>query len=582
LAVGCAALLGALWVTWLALDATRARTHLDEAAALVMSLQGEVASGDREAATAKLADLQAHSGEAFRATRGPHWWLASLVPGAGPNVRAVQVVADVVDDLATDALPGLLEVTEIVDPTSLAPSNGRFDLAPLTAAAPAVVAADAEVQRAAARVAGIDEGGLWPLIARPVADLHARLRSVAATTATASRAVQLLPPMLGADGSREYLLLVQNNAEPRASGGMPGAVVLLRAVDGAVQVVEQRTAGGVLSGLPAPALPLTPAERSLFGEGLGVYMANVTFTPDFPRTGELARAIWQHGFGGDVDGVISIDPGAMALLLEATGTVPLPPGPMTTAAGGALTSDNAVDLLLNVVYREVEDLAAQDAFFATTGAAVFGAVLGGGGEPEAVVDALTEATRQGRLKVWSAREEEQALISGTALSGELDGVQGLSPVVGVYLNDGTGSKIGYYLRADVTATTTTCHPDGSQTLAVDVSLTSAAPPDVADLPFYISGGSVLPPGEMRMNLLLYAPEGGVVEDVELADDVPGVFSAAHDGLAVVGSTVELSPGETARLRYTVRSGAGQVGAPVLRVTPLASEHTLTVQHAACS
>ncbi len=54
-----------------------------------------------------------------------------------------------------------------------------------------------------------------------------RLAKVSLTTATAARAVRLLPPMLGADGPREYLLLVQNNAEQRATGGIPGSVVQL-------------------------------------------------------------------------------------------------------------------------------------------------------------------------------------------------------------------------------------------------------------------------------------------------------------------------------------------------------------------
>ncbi len=46
------------------------------------------------------------------------------------------------------------------------------------------------------------------------------------------------------------------------------------------------------------------------------------------------------------------------------------------------------------------------------------------------------------------------------LSGELVGVQGTSPVIGVYLNDGSAAKISYYLRTDVVATSTKCRPDG--------------------------------------------------------------------------------------------------------------------------
>ena len=117
--------------------------------------------------------------------------------------------------------------------------KGRIDLKPLVKAEPKVVAANAEVQTAARRLDRINPNGLLEAVASPLVDLRAQVAKVALTTATAARAVQLLPPMLGADGPREYLLLVQNNAEQRATGGIPGSVILLRAVDGAVKVVEQ-------------------------------------------------------------------------------------------------------------------------------------------------------------------------------------------------------------------------------------------------------------------------------------------------------------------------------------------------------
>jgi len=52
-------------------------------------------------------------------------------------------------------------------------------------------------------------------------------------------------------------------------------------------------------------------------------------------------------------------------------------------------------------------------------------------------------------------------------------------VIGVYLNDGTAAKVGYYLRTDVIATSTQCRPDGSQEVTVRVTLTSTAPANAA-------------------------------------------------------------------------------------------------------
>ncbi|HEY3438838.1 MAG TPA: DUF4012 domain-containing protein [Actinotalea sp.] len=556
------------WAVWLGVDALRARTDLVEAAALVGRLQDEVLSGDRGAAGQTLTQLQARSAAARDTTHGPHWSLASRLPWVGAEVHAVQVVSEVVDGLAVKALPGLLDATALVDPSTLAPVGGRVDLAPLEAAAPAVLAADRELQQASTRLADLQGDDLWGAVARPVDDLTAKVDGVAATTATAARAVRLLPAMLGADGPRTYLLLVQNTAEPRATGGIPGAVILLRAQDGAVQVVEQR-AGGPLIDLPSPVLPLTSAESALFGDDLAADMRDVTFTPDFPRSAQIARAIWSQQVGGDVDGVLSVDPQALGLVLGSTGPVPIEPGPVADAAGGALTSANAASVLLSTVYLALADPPAQDAFFARTAASVFAAVATGQGGAGSTVQALAEAARQGRLMVWSAHPEEQEDLAGTVLSGELLGRHGATPVVGLYVNDAHADKMGFYLRTEVAVDSTACRADGSQALTVTVRLTSTAPAGGEGLPPYVTGTDAeLPAGDLRMNVLLYAPAGGRVEGVTVSTGEPGVTSQVHDGLAVAGRTVQISPGENVILRVDVTTGPNQTNPVEIRTTPL--------------
>jgi len=547
-------------VVWVGADALKARSELKAAAAQVHVLQGQVEKGDRKAAKVTLASLQAHAAVAQAKTHGPAWSAVGALPWIGPNVSAVQTVSEVIDGLAVNALPTLMDATSVVDPTTLAPVKGRVDLKPLVKAAPKVVAANTEMQTAARSLDAIDPQPLLAAVAAPLADLRTQVAKVALTTATAARAVQLLPPMLGADGPREYLLLVQNNAEQRATGGV-STLILLRAVDGAVKVVQTRSAGGNLANLPKPILPLTTAEQSLFSNVLGIYMADVTMTPDFPRSGQLARAIWRQQVGTDLDGVLSIDPGALANVLGAT-------GPVKLATGQLLTSNNAAQVLMNTVYLKILSATKQDEFFAATAASVFHAVISGQGKPAAIVDALAQSAREGRLMVWSAHRDEQALLSGTVLSGELVGVQGHSPVIGVYLNDGTAAKIGYYLRTDVTATPTGCHPDGSQDVNVKVTLTNTAPANAADLPPYIASGNVIPKGQVRTNVLVYAPTGGRVDDVRASSGEQGVFSQIHNGLLVIAKTIQLKPAQRVVIDYHIVTGPGQPETPILRLTPV--------------
>lgn len=42
---------------------------------------------------------------------------------------------------------------------------------------------------------------------------------------------------------------------------------------------------------------LTAEERMLFTDKLGTDIRDVNFTPDFPRTGEIIRAMWAIQYG---------------------------------------------------------------------------------------------------------------------------------------------------------------------------------------------------------------------------------------------------------------------------------------------
>ncbi|GEK21493.1 DUF4012 domain-containing protein [Cellulomonas xylanilytica] len=574
--VGCAvALVVVIGLgAWLAVDAKRAADALQAARTDVQDLQEQVRAGDSESADRTLLQLQAHSSTAARATTGPVWTLAGSVPWVGANVDAVQTVAQAVDDLAQHALPSLMQATTLVDPGALAPVNGRVDLAPLQEAAPAIVAADESVQITAEQLDALDTSALLGFVAEPVETLRNQVADVAVTTATASRAAQLVPAMLGADGPRNYLVLVQNNAEQRATGGIPGSVLHLRADAGAVTVVQTR-AGGSLSGLTEPALPLTDAELSLFGPLLGTDMRDVTFTPDFPRSGALAKAIWEQEVGGTIDGVLSVDPVALGLVLDAT-------GPVELSDGTTLSGDDAAQRLLNQVYLDLEDPQDQDAFFADTASSVFAAVVGGQGDAPAVMDALAEAARQGRFMVWSTLEGEQDLLAPTVLGGALRGVDGDSAVIGVFLNDGTQAKLGYYLDLTIDAEATECRPDGSQIVHAVVTLQYDAPPDAAGLPPYLVGlDNIVPLGDIRTNVLVYAPDGGGIDSVRVKPDPQGLHAQLHDDLGVGGRTFTFIPGESGTLDLDIVTGKEQRADVHIRSTPTARQKGDAIVASAC-
>lgn len=533
-------------------QARSAYVHLTAAKERIPQLREQIVNGD-PAADETAEAFAEDTGKARTAVAGPHWAVLAAVPWVGPNVEAVRTVTDAADDLAVDALPELLQAAEVMDPANLAPTNGRVPLAPIQAAAPHVGALQQEIAAADELLAEIETGDLHERLRAPVTDLVATMSDLRAQTTTAAKAARLLPPMLGAESPRHYLLMAQNNSELRALGGMPGAAILIRVDDGRVELVEQRTAGeaGVFA---EPVTHLTDAERTLYGTQLGRYFSNVTSTPDFPRAAQLARTMWRRTTGVTVDGVASVDPYALQLLLRAN-------GPVTLADGRTLDGRNAARILLNEVYK-VLDPEAQDQFFATAAAAIFDKVMSGT-DARATAAALAEATSHGRLMLWSADPAEQKALGSTSLGGTLQGSRGNTPVVGVYLHDQSRAKMDYYQYVDVEIRPA-CEP--GDTVRLEVTLRSDLPRDITDMPPSVIG-TKLPPGHIRTAVLVYAPDGGLVTEARTSQASNWVSTHRHAGLHVTSRVVDLRPGRPVRLHYELSVPDHPVGTVALRMTP---------------
>jgi hypothetical protein len=365
--------------------------------------------------------------------------------------------------------------------------------------------------------------------------------------------------MLGADGPRDYLVLVQNNAEPRALGGIVGTVLVLHADQGRIELTGQLPANKV-GPFRTPAAELTEDERAVFGAKLGRWMQNVTSTPDFPRTAQIARAMWAAETGQTVDGVLATDPAALAEVLKAD-------GPVRAGSGPQLLGSDLVSYLINGIYlTETPDSA--DLIFADIAESAFASLSTGSGEPGGMVEALAASAREGRLLVWSAEPAEADLLEGTVLDGGLRGVNGSRPVVGVFTHGLQMAKIGYYLDTAVDVVERETRPDGSRELEVTVTYTSRVDKaETGSLPDYIVGTDENDPGLIRMRSIVYAPAGGSIVQASENSEKIGVSPQKHDELSRVFDDIELHPGETASVSYAIISGKHQDGDVILRTTP---------------
>ncbi|WP_161793784.1 DUF4012 domain-containing protein [Agreia bicolorata] len=540
-----------------------AKSELEAALPLASQLKSQVSSGDAVGAVESATGLSSHAKEAAALTDDPIWRTAEVIPWVGPNLTVMRELSATVNDVSRFGIGPLTSLAGSIGLSDFKPVDGRVDLQPLRDAQPALADASISVNDAIARVRGIEaEGTLLPLVDARQKLLDSLLEASSSLTIL-NKSSQLMPAMLGADGPRNYLVLFQNNAELRSTGGIPGAMAMVQTNDGSMSLTQQASASSFPK-FPAPVIELPQETRALYGDNTAQYMQDVNFTPNFALSGQIAREMWNQKHGVQVDGVISLDPVALSYLLTATGPVTLP-------TGDELTSDNAVKLLLEDVYARYANPAEQDAFFASAAAAVFQKIAAGDLEPQELISALAKSGEENRILLWSAHDEDQAILADTTLAGGLPVSDDSKQNFGVYLNDSTTAKMDPYLEVSISAGQKVCRNDGLPTNSVQVTLTNNAPVDAAtSLPSYVTGGGLfgIPPGNIRTNVAAYGAPGlynlGVARDGARIENQGG----SDDGYGVSKVEVELAPGESTVLDFQFLGDLPSTRPVTVQHTPL--------------
>ena len=545
-----AALIFTAWQVW------RVERDLSRAQSSGQRLIDATQSKDRAARNQALSEFLLASKAANNHTTGPLWSVLTHVPVFGDDAEGVRALTQSLDTVAARGVEPLIGTVDEVDGIS---AGGRVDLDKVTALQDPVTRARAAFRDGYAAVADLDSSGYaGPLQGRfntyvdQVGDLSRALGS-------AQKATEILPDFLGADGPRTYLLVFQNNAEIRATGGLPGSWAQVRAKDGKAEIVRQGTAAE-FPRRDTPILPLSAGELEVYSDLLGVYFQDANFTPDFPRAAELMSARWEEKYAEPLDGVISLDPVALSYLLKGTGPVAV--GDVT------LTPENAVEELLNKPYLE-QGTAQQDEFFAQAAKAIFAAATGDLAAPLDFVRGLARAADEDRFRLASFIPTEAEQLATTQVVGALPQDDGTKPRVFVGLNDATASKMSYYLRYRATVEARSCS-GGIQTLSGSMSLTQTITSAKAEqLPESVTGGGDYGTdrGSQLVAVRIYGPTGGDVTDIKVdgaAVDVPPVQLNNRP----VATLVALMSGpDDVLITWSMTTGKGQTDDGTVVVTP---------------
>ncbi|HEY5184395.1 MAG TPA: DUF4012 domain-containing protein, partial [Actinomycetes bacterium] len=451
---------------------------------------------------------------------------------------------------------------------------GKIDVAALTAAAPTLGQLVARTAAVESQVAVLPRTGVPSVLARAVTDLQTLLDQTRSTLDEGWLGARLLSPMLGADGPRTYLVVFQNNAEARGTGGLIGAYAVITASKGAVSVQRLGSVADLKS-LTAPALNLGADYQGLYGSDPGLWV-NVNMSPHFPYAAALMADMWRRQFGTSLDGVIATDPVALSDVLTAT-------GPVTLADGSPVSADTAVALTMKDVYArwplETQN-GPRDAYLQSVAKSVFDALLSGSGQPRALLTQLGAAVGARRLLVYSAHPAEESLLEQTPLAGAVDGLPG--PYAALVVNNAGGNKLDYYLGRTLDYALGSCTTQGRSSV-ITATLANGAP--ASGLPLYarlrLDRGSFSSAvaregdGSTHEIVQVYAAVGAELTSATLDGAPVSVAPGTERGRPVYVVQLDIAPGRRSVLKLDLLEPAS-TAAPRAWVQPLVQPATVAV------
>ncbi len=220
----------ALFVADLAWASARAVDGFQQARDTLESGGASLQSGDVATARNDFGAAQSGGEEARGALAHPAVSIAGALPwfsdeidaarrGAEAIVLAAQggtAYADAAEEAGWDGsgIPGF------------AP-GGQIDAGAIQRAAPDISKAADLLNRADAELSPIDPSSLRAPLGELVGEAKDEIHARAEQASVAAGLAGLLPPMLGVDGERTYLLVTVSPSDPRGSGGYPGVFGLL-------------------------------------------------------------------------------------------------------------------------------------------------------------------------------------------------------------------------------------------------------------------------------------------------------------------------------------------------------------------
>jgi hypothetical protein len=372
-----------------------------------------------------------------------------------------------------------------------------------------------------------------------IADQAARAHADAAIGAEAART---MPAVLGGGEARRYLVVFTSPAEARGRLGFPSSFAEITLDHGRYRLGEHGStskAFGNATFVQGRFDVGDPALRPYLPYGVTRSLLSATVAPDFPTVARVLAEMWAQTGRPPVDGVLRLDPAALAPLLTFT-------GPVTVEGRAApLTAENLEQYLLVGQYlefagsptqasrREVLDDVAELTFERLETADL--------PTPRRLFDLFGPIAESGHLDVALFDPAAERLVGSAGIAGRFD--PPTSDGLMVTTVNGLGNKIDSFVQTAVDYRGAI--RGRSATTTAKVTINNGAP--AGGLPDYVIGSFAQPPppkGTNRSTVLIYT-----ALPARRIDAGPGrvLESTLADGWWVHEVEVEIPPGGSATI-----------------------------------
>jgi hypothetical protein len=545
--------LGLVWILITGLLARQQAQHLEDRLQTVRQL---ITEGRLDEARHLAEGIPAIADRAHDLTTGPAWWVGSQLPFIG-NPLDVTRGTMAAGAKMSGAIPELMKVVSELDPANLRVNGDTLRLQPLEQAAPTLEDASRTIDQGASDIAALPSSTWLGIVDRGRDRIAADIELIRGYVDAASRVAQVLPTMLGKDQPQTYFIGLQNEAELRGTGGLPGAFAIARAYHGTLHFVHFYSDAELLPPGPEHLIPTGLDFGHGYDSAYGPSLPTSTFvdsnvSPNFPYAAQIWQAMWEKRSGQHVDGVLALDPTVLAYFLNVT-------GPATLPSGASINAANVITLTQRDEYTLFPDNIQRKRFIVSVLKAASTKLTSGAGSGLGILHAASLAGSEQRLLAWSEDPQIERVLDESHFAGAIP--QDMRPFSALVLNNASGGKLDFYLAREVGYERTGC--GALRDVTVTIKLSNHAPP--AGLPPYVvsrldRAPPGAQPGDYRSLVDLYATPGAELQSVTLNGERSTAAVENDLGHPIFRFDLELPRGETQTLSVHLREPAG-VGSP---------------------